>query len=98
MEDQRINCIRNRPHGKRLPQMAVHGEESPGIPKNMIGHVLIRRNNVDQDRPFQNASPIVPESNDDDCILMAAQRLGTPVLSGAAVIAVEKLIFPETWS
>mgnify|MGYP006922406633 CR=1 FL=1 len=35
--------------------------------------------------------PIISETDDDNCVLVAAQGLGTPILPGTALITVEKV-------
>ncbi len=71
--------------------MIVHGEKTPGIAKNVIGDVLADGEDVGHDRALEDTAPVVFKADDHDCILMAAQRFRVPVLSGAAVVAVEEI-------
>lgn len=70
--------------------MAVHGEKFCRAAKNMIGDMLVNRDNVCQNRALKNTVPIVAKSNDYNGSFRAAQRFGMPVLSGAAVVTVKK--------
>ena len=72
-------------------QMVMHRKEFSRISENMVSNVLIHGNDIGQDRPLQNTASVIAESDDHDHILMAAQRPGTPVLPGAAVITVEEI-------
>ena len=76
-------------------QMAVHGKKSSRVAKDMIGDMLVNRDNVCQDCALKDTVPIIAKADDHDGRFTAAQRLGMPVLSGAAVVAVKKLMLPE---
>ena len=91
MEDQSIRLLRLFSQRKSLIQMHVHGKKFSGVSKNMIGNMLFHRNYISQYRPFKNTPPIISKSNDHDPIFMPAQRLRTPVLPGATIIAMEEI-------
>lgn len=73
----------------------MHGKKFCRIAKDMIGDMLVYGNDICQDCPLENTVSVVAESNDYNSGFSAAQRFGVPVLSGAAVITVKKLMFPE---
>ncbi len=94
MKDERIPGRRFTVQRKRLVQMAVHGEKDTDVSENMVSDMLIDGDNICQDGALQDASSIISKTDNHNGIFRTAQRSGTPVLSGAAVITVEKADIP----
>ena len=70
--------------------MLMYCEKMPRLSENMIGNMLINREDVGHNCSLKNTAPVVFKSNNHNSIFMAAQWFRVPVLSGAAVVAVEK--------
>ncbi len=73
----------------------MNGKKFPRIPKNMIRHILIHRNNIRQNSPLQNTAPIASKPNQHNHPFMTAQRPGPPILPSTTFIAVKKMNIPR---
>ena len=90
MKDQGICCFGLPAERKGFVQLIVDGKEFFRVSENMVCHMLVDGNDIGQDCSFKNAAAIISEADDHNRIFITAQRPGTPVLSGTAIIAVEK--------